>query len=408
MALTATYGALLKRYMNEDIFNNGFTKLSYIWANCEKDKSWRGGTYEVPIEEAGFSSMAYGALTADTDIGEMDVALGTASMVELTGSILVRESDLYRHGDMEQSYLKIMPDKLEEFLKFMQQSVSSQFLQGSYLAKATSNGVNDGTIIVDKPHMFRNGMKVAVDDDNSSEATGYVRSINLATKTLLIYDARTGGAVVDLSGYTTAQNAIVRIIGTGSEKFLSLPEALLSAANGGSDSLYGKTKTSYTSLQALSASGSAWTAATVVDDILKAYYDFSDIRGPDSFKDILVSYGTFKNIAKLLETGKRATIVDKKAGVGFNSIDIVGAEGQAKIVALRDMPNDKVYFGDVTKIKFAGAEPFKKKLYDGNEFFMKRGTTGPEMISDIMLRGNFFVKPAQWGCVYSVASDVSA
>ncbi len=408
MALTASYGALLKRYTNEKVLDNEFTKLSYIWANCEKDKSWRGGTYEVPIEESGFSSIAFGALTADTDIGEMDVALGTASMIELSGSLLVREADLYRHGDMEQSYLKIMPEKMEEFLKFMQQSVSMQFLAGGYLAKATADGEADGEITVDKPHLFRNGMKVAIDDGNDTEATGYVRSINLETKKLLIYDARSGGSVVNLSTYTTSQSAVVRIIGTGSEKFLSLPEALLSAANGGSDTIYGKTKASYTALQALAASGSAWTAETIVDDILKQYYSFSDVRGPENYKEILVSFGTFKNISKLLETGKRAHIVDKKAGVGFNSVDIVGAEGMAKIVALRDMPNDKIYFGDTSKIKFAGAEPFKKKLYNGEEFFMKRGTTGPEYISDIMLRGNFFVKPAQWGVVHSVAAAVYA
>jgi hypothetical protein len=408
MALTATYGALLKRYTPESLIENEFTKLSYIWTNCEKDKSWRGGTYEVPIHEAGFSSMAFGALTADTDIGEMDVALGTASMVELSGSILVRESDLYRHGDMEQSYLKIMPERIEEFVKFMQQTVSVGFLAGARIAKATANGEADGEITVDKPWLFRKNMKVAIDDGNDTEATGYVRSINLNTKKLLIYDARTGGAVVDLSTYTTSQNAIVRVIGQGSESFLSLPDALLSATDGGSDTIYGKTKTDYTALQSLSSSGSAWTAETVLDDVLTKYYECCDARGADNFKEIIVSYGVFKNIAKQLELGKRAQIVDKKAGYGFNAVDIVGAEGMAKIVALRDMPNDKIYLGDVSKIKFAGAEPFKRKLYNNEEFFMKRGLTGPEFISDMMLRWNFFVKPAQWGVVHSVASAVSA
>lgn len=408
MAATATYGALLKRYTPESVFENEFKKISYLWQQCEKDKSYRGGTYEIPIEESGFSSLQFGSLAADTDIGEMEVALGTCSMVELWGSILVREADLYRHGDMEQSYLKIMPEKIEEFVKFIQQTVSVNFLSGLGIAKATADGEAGGEITVDKPWLFRKNMKVSIDDGNSSEATGYVRSINLSTNKLLIYDARTGGAVVDLSGYTTAQNAVVRIIGTGSEAFLSLPEALLSSANGGSDTLYGKTKTDYTVLQALSASGSAFTAETILDDLLTEYYKACDARGSDNFKEIYVSYGTFKNIAKLLDTGKRATIVDKKAGVGFNSVDIVGAEGMAKIVALREMPNDKIYMGEMSKVKFAGAEPFKRKLYNNEEFFMKRGTTGPEMISDIALRGNFIVKPAQWKVIHSVASAVSA
>jgi hypothetical protein len=407
MAATASYGDLLKRYTPESLLENEFTKLSYIWQNCEKDKSWRGGTYEVPVLESGFSSVQYGSLAAANDIGEMDVTIGTQTMKELWGSILVREADLFRHGDMEQSYLKIMPERIEEFVKYMQSLVSVGFLAGARLAKATADGEADGEITVDKPHLFRKNMKVSVDDDNSSEATGYVRSINLETKKLLIYDARTSGSVVDLSGYTTAQNAVVRIIGTGSEKFTSLPEYLLSATNGGSDTAYGKTKTSYTALQALSASGAAWTAETILDDLLTAHYNFSDVRG-DAFKEIWVPTGMFKNIAKVLETGKRAAIADKKAGYGFNSVDIIGAEGMAKIVCMKDMPADKVYFGDATKVKFAGAEPFKRKMYNGEEFFMVRGTTGPEYISDMALRGDFIIKPSEWACVYAVASAAVA
>jgi len=407
MAAIASYGALLKRYTPESLLENEFTKLSYIWQNCEKDKSWRGGVYEIPIFEAGFSSLQYGSLAASNDIGEMDVALGTTSMKELWGSILVREADLYRHGDMEQSYLKIMPEKIEEFVKYMQSLVSTGFLQGPRIALVTADGNNSGEITVDKPHFFRKGMKIEVDDDNSALVTGYVRSINLNTNKLLVYNARSGGAVVDLSGYTAAQNAIVRIVGTASEAFTSLPEFLLPAANGGADAIYGKTKADYTALQSLTASGSAWTAATVLDDVLSAYYAFCEKRG-EMYKEIWVGTGLYKNIAKKLETSKRATIMDKKAGFGFNSVDVIGAEGQAKIVCMRDMPADKLYFGDSTKVKFAGADPFKRKMYNGDEFFMVRGTTGPEYISDMALRGDFIIKPAQWAVVHSVAASASA
>lgn len=410
MAITKSYGDLQKRYTPESLIENEFTKLSYIWQNCEKDKSWRGGTYEVPLLESGFSSIQFGGLAAANDIGEMAVAMGTQTMKELWGSILVRESDLYRHGDMEQSYLKIMPERIEEFVKFMQEQMSSTFLAGKRFAKATADGDASGNITVDKPHLFRVNQKIQVDDSNSSPVTGYVRSININSGVVLVYDARSGGSVVDLSGYTTAQNAIVQIVGSESEQFTSLKSYLLNAtedAVNGSNTAYGLTKSSYTTLQALTASGAAWTAETILDDVLTAFYTFSDKRG-NQFKEIIVPYGMFKNIAKLVETGKRASITDKKAGYGFNAIDIIGAEGQAKIVALRDMPNDVVYFGDVSKIKFAGAEPFKRKVYNGEEFFMQRGTDGPSMISDMALRGDFIVKPSEWACVYSVAAAAVA
>jgi hypothetical protein len=410
MAATATYGSLLKRYTPESLLENDFAKLSYIWANCDKDKSWRGGTYEMPVLEAGFNSVQFGSLASSTDIGEMTVAMGTQTMKELWGSILVRESDLYRHGDPEQSYLKIMPDKIEEFLKFMQEQVSVGFLAGKRICKATADGTAGGLITVDKPHLFRVGMKVTVDDDNSSTVNGYVTAININSGVLTIKDARASGSAVDLSGYTVAQNALVQIVGTASENFTSLKSYLLDtsadAANG-SDTAYGLTKANYSVLQALQKDASGWSADTILDDILASFYTFNEKRG-NIFKEVWVSYGVFKNISKNLELSKRAAIMDKKAGYGFQSVDIVGSEGMAKIVALREMPNDVVYFGDVSKVKFAGAEPFKRKMYNGDEFFMVRGTDGPQYISDMALRGDFIVKPNQWGVAYNVASGVSA
>jgi hypothetical protein len=404
MGLTATYGSLLKRYLAEGVIENEFTKMSYIWQNCQKDKSYRGGTGEMPLVEAGFSSVQFGSLASASDIAEAQVAMGTFTMKELFGSILVREADLYKHADMEQSYLSIMPERLNEFVKYMQELVSVQVLAGSRLDLATANGDASGNITVSKPHLFRIGMKVTVDDDNSSAVSGYIRAININTGVLTIYDARSGGSVVDLSGYTTAQNAIVQVVGQASESFTSLKSYILPAAQGGSASAYGLTKADYTVLQSLEASGSAWTANTILDDLLTAYYTFTDKRG-NIFPEIYVGSGIMKNIAKVLATTQRATIMDKKAGYGWNSVNLISAEGEAKIVCLRDMPRDVVYFGDMKKVKFCGAEPFKKKMYDDKEFFMVRETTGVSMITDIALRGEFTVNPSQWGAVYAVAAD---
>jgi hypothetical protein len=264
MAATASYSALLKRYTPESLIENEFAKMSYIYANCEKDKSWRGGTYEVPFLEAGFSSLQYGSLAASNDVAEMDVVMGTTTMKELWGSILVRESDLYRHGDMESSYLKIMPDKIEEFVKFAQEQVGIGFLAGARIARATANGTAGGDITVDKPYAFRKGMKIEVIDDDTGAATGYIRSININTGVLSVFDARTGGAAVNLSTFTTAQNARVRVVGSGTERFQSLRDVTLTAALGGSDSIYGLTKSSYAVLQSLQASGASFTAATIL------------------------------------------------------------------------------------------------------------------------------------------------
>lgn len=407
MGATASYGALQKRYMPEKLIENQFAKVSYIYSNCTKDKTWRGGTYEIPLLESGFSSLQFGSLAASNDIAEMEVAMGTTTMKELWGSILVREADLYRHQDMEQSYLEILPGRVDEFVKFAQGQVTAHFLAGGRIAKATADGEADGEITVDKVYLFRKGMKVTIDDDNSSPVSGYVRAINVNTNKLTIYDARSGGSVVDLSGYATAQNALVQIVGTSSEQFTSMKTYLLPASLGGSNSAYGLTKTDYTVLQSLQKDGSAFTAETILDDLLGTYYEFAEKRG-DVFKEIWVSYGVFKNISKILEVSRKYVTGDRKAGYGWNSVDIVGAEGGARIVALREMPNDVMYVGDVKNVKFAGADQFKKKLYGNDEHFMIRDTTGPAFITDMALRGDFIVKPAEWGVVHSVPAVVSA
>lgn len=409
MSATATYSSLLKRYDPEKALENDFAKKCWIWQNLgDKDLKYRGGTYEVPVVESGFNSVQFGSLAASNDIGEMTVALGTSSMKELWFSLLVREADLYRHGDPEQSYLKIIPERLTEFAEFGKEIVSVNFLRGGSLAKATADGDSSGNITVDMPSIFRLGMKVEVDDDNSSAATGYVTSINLNTKVIIIKDARSAGSAVDLSGYTTAQNAVVRVVGTGTENFLGLPEVIFPAAvTGGSASIYGLTKASYTTLQSLYDTGASWTAATVADNILDAFYGFEQV-GRQKFSKIMVNPGVYKNIVKGLEVSKRAAIMDKKAGIGFNSISLLGAEGQAEIVSIREMPRDKVYFADMSGVKWVGAEPFKMNLYNGEKFYLNRATTGPEMISDMALRGNFIVDPAKVAGIHSIPDAVSA
>ncbi len=409
MAATATYSSLLKRFDPEKALENDFARKCWIWQNLgAKDTKWRGGTYEVPVVESGFNSAQFGSLAAADDIGEMTVALGTTTMKELWFSLLVREADLYRHGDPEQSYLKIIPERMSEFADFAKELVSINFLRGGSLAKATANGHATLGIAVDMPSIFRIGMKVSVDDDDSSEVLGYVRTIDLNTRTIVIYDARTAGAVVDLSGYTTAQNAHVRIVGTGTENFMGLPEVVFPAAvSGGSASIYGLTKASYTTLQSLYDTGASWTAATVGDNLLDAFYGFEQV-GRQKFSKILVNPGVYKNVVKGLEVSKRATITDKKAGIGFNSISLLGAEGQCEIVAVREMPRDKVYFTDMSGVKWVGAEPFKMNLYNGEKFYLQRATTGPTMISDMALRGNFLVDPAKVAGIHSIPDSVSA
>ena len=156
----------------------------------------------------------------------------------------------------EAAFLQTLPDQVEDFVQGMNEVASVALLNGSHFATLTADAsANDGAIVVDHPERFQIGQKVLVDDDDSTPVTGYVRTINTNTKTVILYDARTGGAVIDFSGVgddmTTAQNAKCYFEGAQANSFTSLRDQLLSAANGGSANLFGQVKLNYPHLQAI-------------------------------------------------------------------------------------------------------------------------------------------------------------
>ena len=408
MGVTTSYGALLKRYMPEELIENEFKQKNYIWANIEKDFSWGGGVYEVPFLSAGFSTVQYGSLAAANDIAEAVPVMGTiASQKELTATLIVNEGDLSRHVDMQKSYLKIVPDRAEKLIQKMQEHFSVSVLRGvGVLSMATANGAVGGTISVADPEMFEVKQKVEVIDNDTAAATGYIQTIDVNSGALLIHTTRPGGTAVDLSLYTTAQSARVRIVGAGTESFLDLKSALLPASLGGSDTIYGVTKSGTPAAQAFRADGSAFTAATIVKDLLGAWAKYQKL-GRGKASEIWVGYGMFKNIAAALEVARQYVTTAKTTNYGFNSLTLVGADGEVKIVALREMPTDVAYIVDWSGLTFAGI-PIKKNLYGNDEYFLVRNTTGIQYISDFILRGDLVVRPQRLGCIYNIPSTVSA
>ena len=412
MAVTTSYGALLKRYTPEKLLMNEFAERSYIWKNIEKDESWRGGTYEIPVQRNGFNSVQMGSLPAANDIAEGGFSMGTLTAhKELVLSAIINEGDLARHGNMEQSYLKILPDMINDLADKGVGLINAGIIRGGgVISLATSNGALGGTISVGNPEMFEPGMKVEVIDNDTGAATGYVTQVDVNTGQLTIQTLRSGGSNVDLSTFTTAQSARVRLVGAGTESFLDLRTALLPLSLGGADTLYGLTKATHMPLQGYRKDGAAFTASTILKDLLGAYFEQRRLgRGKPS--EIWVDYGMFKNIASLLDVAgaRQYSVTDKSAGYGFNSISLIGVEGQVKIVALREMPVGTAYIVDWSGMKFAGL-PLKRNLYGeaGQEYFTVRNTTGVQFISDMILRGEFVFQPHKLGIIYNIPASVSA
>jgi hypothetical protein len=413
MAQNQTHSAMLKKYLKEEIFDAKLAERSYIWKNVKKQYDWNGGVYGVPVRQNGFSSVQMGVLPAASDISEATFAEGSISgHKELTMSAIFNERDLAKHGYSEASYLDKIIELAEELPKVAADQMDAQILRGSgTLSFATANGTVGGAITVAEPWLFQPQMKVEILDNDTAVANGgttYVRTVDINTGILTIFNARTGGAAVDLSLYTTAQNARVRMVGSASESFLDLKTALLPLAQGGADSIYGLTKASYLPLQSHYTSGSAFTASTILKDLLKVYFQNRKM-GRGEVTEIWVSTGAFANAASGLESQRQYMVKDKSAGYGFNSITLVGTEGEVKLVGLNSMPNDLAVFVDWSAIKFCGM-PLKKKMYGeaGVNFFPIRNTTGIQFVTDMTLAGDFIIQPGKMAIVHSIPSAVSA
>jgi hypothetical protein len=406
MATTVTFNDMLKRYTPWQLHLETLKRHNWFVEWVPKKTDWYGGTMEIPFEAGQAASFSWGSLTADNDIAEDKLLMGTLTktdLKELWGTMKFNNSDLRRHGgDMKRSYLQIMPQRLNRFSELMSQMVSVTYFGDGSIDKAIADGTAGGKIQVSYPHRFNIGQKVIVDDANSSEATGYIVGIDVNTKELHIQDARTGGSNVDLSGYTVAQGAAIYNPGTANVP-QSLKSILLPNSAGGSANYFGYQKSLYPALQALSIDGSGFTTATLLDDLFSAYYEIMD-QGKGSMDKILViPLKWMQYIAAGLENNKRYTAETKKVGYGLRHVSITGPDGSAEFVAIRDCDVNTAFALDKSAIHLCGNSFFKRdKDANGNEFFVKRETTGLVNIVDTCFEAALVVLPSHHGIIHSV------
>src|SRR3990167_7483677 len=411
MATSRTFNDMLNEYTANPILAEEFQKDNYIFDKMDRDDDWTGqGTLIVPFKSAGASSVSFGALTGSTDIAEDKYVRGSIStQKEVWGSMIFHHRDLMEHEKLsEKNLLRILPDTITDFMDYMKMVVAINLLNGVSFAKLTSDGAVGGTMVVNRPDRFRIGQKVFVDDDNSAPASGYVRTIDINTKTVTLYIARSGGAVVDLSAYTTAQKAKCYNEGQQADGFLDLKNALLSSTNGGSTTLYGATKTDSPYTQAINVNGSSIDASNILEKIFDGLTD-TQTFGRGKPVDVLMSYKNFGAAVKSADISKGAFNVipnsRKAEPYAWKEITIGSVNGDMlRLVGLHEMDDDYMPIIDWRGIRFHSNGFFKKRRApDGKEYFEDRLTTGYVYIVDICLFGEFTVnRPSYQGIIHTV------
>jgi hypothetical protein len=411
MGTTRSFQTMLNQYLPNELLREELVKRDWILQNVERDDSWKGGDLVVPFRGARASSVAFGGLTAASDIAQDNYVRGTITggYPEVWGSMLFNHKDIIEHDKIsEQNFLKLLPDTVEDFMDYMKQCVSLSWLNGPAFAKLTTSGTSGGVIVVDRPERFEIGQKVFLYDSTEGlSPAGYVGSIIMDTATITLYTDRGLGTTLNVAGWTTGNTAKVYFDGSQSNGLTSLKLSCLSAANSGTTTLYGQTKTAYPYLQAINVNGATSTAATILEDIFNAYTTIKN-RGKGDPNKAVMSYLRLGYVMTLLEQQKGAYHIDQKGtrvnAFGWTEITVFGVKGRLDIVGIQEMDDDYILFLDLRAMKIFTNGFFRKRINpDGREYFEVRNTTGYQYIIDICMFGDIvLLRPSYCGILYGL------
>jgi hypothetical protein len=410
---TRSFSALLNDYLPNKMLTEELVKRDWLLSNVEIDENYKGGTLKVPMRTARASSVSFGALTDSTDVAESAFSVGTiSSPAELWGTLKFNHRDLQEHNGKipETTFLKILPNEIDQFMEYFKEVASTALVVGSTFATATdATNAASGIFIVDRPERFEIGQKCVIDDGDSNPTDVYVTAINMNTSAVT-FSATRGGSAANLSAYSVAQTTIFGHPGAVTNgTFTSLRGALLSSANGGDSTLHGLTKTAAPVTQALNISGSDITASNILDKIFDAYINVRrKCRG--NAKKVVMSYKHFGSVLKKLQLDKGAFQVtkDPKASLyGWTEIAIASTKTgeMLEIVAVQEMPDAEIFFIDLGTMTLRTNGGVKKRVSpEGDSFYEVRATTGYYYLVDVSLTGEMeYRTPSSNAVLYSIS-----
>lgn len=413
MPTVASFSTMLNEYLPDRLLKEELLKRSWMLENVQKDNSWAGSRIVVPFRGSQASSITFGNLTASNDIAEDSYVRGTIETYqEVWGTMVFQHADLINHEGKipEATFLKILPDQVDAFMDYVKMHTSIALTTGPSFARATADGTAGGLLQVNRIDRFVIGQRITIDDNDSAPVTAYVTAIDVNTRTITVSATR-GGAALNIAAYTVAQGTQVFHPGvaTAADTFVNLRSALLSAANGGSATIHGITKTAWPFLQAVNISGAGTTTSELLDKIFSAYAEIQSRARGGRCNTVLMSLQNLGVIMQLIQTEKGGFHVapgqTKVSEYGWTEIMIGSPAGvMLKLVGVQEMDDDLIHFLDMKSMTFRSKGFFRKrKSPDGKEYFEVRNVTGYQYIVDLCLFGELEVsKPGNNGVLFGL------
>lgn len=412
---------MLNEYLPNSLFKDDLIQRDWYLSAMTKDNNWKGGDIIVPFRGNAATSVKFGSLTAENDIGQYDFVRGKISgYKEVWGSLIFNETDIMQHDGRvnEQSFLRILPDQIEDFQNYMKMAVSINLLTGPHFSVVTDvTNAATGVLVLSKIDRYEIQQKVQL-SDGATTVTAYVIKLDVNANTGT-FSATRGGAAMDLAaaGVTTSFRVYhdgVLVANVPTNGFFTVRQALLPLSLGGSDSIHGQLKADYPALQSIQVSGASITAANILDKLFDAWTTLK-IKAKSANPDkCVMSYKNMGTIMKAIENGlsgsgssiHRVQAKDPKISkYGWTEVEIVGVKGSFTIVGVQEMDDDVIYFLDMSAMTFRTNGFFqKKKSPEGLEYYRIRGTDGYKLVCDICLFGEQeFRKPATCMAIHSIS-----
>lgn len=416
---SSSFTTMLNEYLPNELLKEELIKRDYLMQKVEKDNNWLGGALNVPFEGGVASSIAFGSLTGSTDVSEYNYQRGQVTVQpEVWGTLVFNQRDLFEHGKVsEQNFLQILPNQVDQFIQYMKEVVSINMLGASYFATATVAGTTLGILEVNHVERFTIGQKCVLYDSvtPTSQASYYVTAVDLNGGTLLngsvTLSATRGGGVANISSYSIATNVYhdgILSANVVTNTFTSLKSSLLSLVNGGSTSLYGKTKTTYPYLQAINVPGSSVTSVNLLEKLFD-FYNAVRIKARGNANTFLMSYKHLGSAMKIIEAQKggfKVTATASSASIyGWTEVEITSVKGVLTLVGIQEMDDDNIMAIDWSALKFYSNGFFKKRISpDGKEYFEVRNTTGFQYLVDVCLFGDLILQaPSRCGIMFGIS-----
>lgn len=389
---TKVFNHLLKKFQPWQAMEDSVKKSDFFLKKVQLKKDFNHDEMTIPFITSGHTNVRAGKLTPVDEITRGDGAVGVLKddeLMELWGSIKVTSKDIRKHKTAENSFKAMFPQKLSGLMETMKEQVSIMFLQDGSICgiKSFATDGTNGIIEVDRAERLQVRQRL-----DFGTIAGFIRSIDMETNEITVYNAEEAGAVVDLSSLTPGTDKIY-VYDHANNEHDTLKNMLLPLSQGGSANLHGIEKLSSPILQAHYEDCSAYSATT----ILKNVFDLSrkvKQKGKVKKSSVIVPYFVFNDLVLKAQESKRYSSSDIEAGFGFDKVTLQGAGGSMEVYGVFDL-TDTGYIMDWDNLYLCTQEMFSTNRDLGDQpWHAERTEDGMVYILDIAFRGALALRKA--------------